>query len=50
MVAAHYAYNMIRIPATWGVVTIWPNIRHAVFCIAEMDKATAAGEPGNHDE
>jgi hypothetical protein len=22
MVAAHYAYNMIKIPATWGVLTI----------------------------
>jgi hypothetical protein len=38
MVAAHYAYNMIKIPATWGVLTIEVDIRDAVFCIAEMDK------------
>jgi hypothetical protein len=42
MVAAHYTYNMIRIPATWGVLTIPADIRDAVFCAAEMDKAAAA--------
>jgi hypothetical protein len=50
MVAAHYAYNMIKIPATWGVLTIRADIRNAVFCVAEMDKAVAAGEPGNLSE
>jgi hypothetical protein len=43
MVAAHYAYNMIKIPTTWGVLTIWADIRDAVFCVAEMDKAATAG-------
>jgi hypothetical protein len=47
MVAAHHAYNMIKIPATFGVLTIRADIRDAVFCIAEMDKAVMAGEPGN---
>jgi hypothetical protein len=50
MVAAHYAYNMIKIPTTWGVLTIRADIRDAVFCVAEMDKADAAGEPNNLSE
>jgi hypothetical protein len=50
MVAAHYTYNMIRIPATWGVLTIRADIRDAVFCATEMDKAAAAREPGNLGE
>jgi hypothetical protein len=41
---------MIKMPVTWGVLTIWADIRDAVFCIAEMDKAAAAGEPGNPSE
>jgi hypothetical protein len=45
MVAAHYAYNMIKIPATWGVLTIRADIRDAVYCIAAMDKAAVAGDP-----
>jgi hypothetical protein len=50
MVAAHYAYNMIKIPTTWGVLTIRANIRDAIFCIMGMDKAAAAGETGNLGE
>jgi hypothetical protein len=50
MVAAHYAYNMIKIPATWVVLTIQADIRDAVFCVVEMDKAAAAGEPSNLGE
>jgi hypothetical protein len=50
MVAAQYAYNMIKIHATWGVLTIRTDIRDVVYCVTEMDKATAAGEPGNLGE
>jgi hypothetical protein len=50
MVASHYAYNMIKIPATCGVLTIRADIRDAVFCVTKMDKAAAAGEPGNLSE
>jgi hypothetical protein len=50
MVAAHYAYNMIKIPATWGVLNIRADIRDAVFCVAEMDKVATAGEPDNLGE
>jgi hypothetical protein len=50
MVAAHYAYNMIMIPAIWGVLTIRADIRDAVFCVAKMEKAAAAGEPGDLGE
>jgi hypothetical protein len=27
MVAAHYAYNMVKMPAAWGVLTIKANVR-----------------------
>jgi hypothetical protein len=50
MVVAHYAYNMIKIPATWGVLSVRADIRDVVFCIAEMDKAVVAGEPSNLGE
>jgi hypothetical protein len=50
MVAAHYAYNMIMIPAIWGVLTIRLDIGDAVFCIAKMDKAVVAGEPDSLSE
>jgi hypothetical protein len=50
MVVAHYAYNMIKIPASSGVLTIRADIRDVIFCVAEMDKAVVAGEPGNLSE
>jgi hypothetical protein len=50
MVVAHYAYNMIKISATWGVLTIRADIRDIVFYVTEMDKAAMAGEPGNLSE
>jgi hypothetical protein len=33
MVAVHYTYNMIKIPTTWGVLTIRADIRDMVFCV-----------------
>jgi hypothetical protein len=50
MVATHYVYNMIKIPATWGVLTIQMDIRDAIFCVTEMDKVAVAGEPDNFGE
>jgi hypothetical protein len=46
MVSAHYAYNMIKIPANWGVLTIGMDIRDAVYYVKEMDKAAMVGKPG----
>jgi hypothetical protein len=45
MVAAYYTYNMIKIPTTWGVLTIRANIRDAIYGIEEMDKAAMVGKP-----
>jgi hypothetical protein len=50
MVVAHYAYNMIKIPATWSLLSVRADIRDVVFCIAKMDKVVLAGEPGNLGE
>jgi hypothetical protein len=50
MMASHYTYNMIKIPATWGVLTIRADTMDAVFCIEEMHKASMAGKPGNPSE
>jgi hypothetical protein len=41
---------MIKIPATWGVLTIRADTRDAVFCVEEMHKEVVAGEPGNPSE
>jgi hypothetical protein len=41
---------MIKIPATWGVLTIRGDIRDAVYFITEMDKAASIGEPDNLSE
>jgi hypothetical protein len=41
---------MIKIPATWGVLTIRADTRDAVFCVEEMHKAAVAGKPGNPSE
>jgi hypothetical protein len=45
MVAAYYAYNMIKIPTTWGVLTIRVDIRDTVYCDEETDKAAMVGKP-----
>jgi hypothetical protein len=50
MVAAHYAYDMIKIPTTWGILTIRADIRDAVFCIEEMHKAVMACVPSEPSE
>ena len=42
MAASHYAYNALKMPAEWGVIT--------VFCVEQMFRAAAAATPGNTDE
>jgi hypothetical protein len=46
MVTVHYAYKMININATWGILTIRADITDAVYCVKEMDKAAMVGESG----
>ena len=42
---AHYAYNTLKIPAEWGVLTIKADIKDAVFCVEQIYKAAAVFEP-----
>jgi hypothetical protein len=50
MVAAHYAYNMIKIPATWGIMTIRADIRDTISCVREMHKVAVSSKPGSPSE
>ena len=45
MAVAHYAYNMVKIPAEWGVLTVKADNKDAVFYVEQMYPAAAASEP-----
>ena len=45
MAVAHYAYNMLKVPAEWGMLTIKADTRDAVFCVEQIYGAVAASEP-----
>ena len=50
MAASHYAYNALKMPAEWGVITVKADKKDAVFCVEQMFRATAVPTPGNTDE
>ena len=45
MAAAHYAYNMLKIPAEWGLITVRADAKDAVFCVEQIFKMAAVSEP-----
>jgi hypothetical protein len=45
MAVAHYAYNTLKMPAEWGVLTIKADIKDAIFCVEQIYKAAAVSEP-----
>ena len=45
MAVAHYAYDMLKMPAEWGVLTIKADIKDAIFCVEQIYKAAAVSEP-----
>ena len=44
MAVAHYAYNTLKMPAEWGVLTVKADIKDAVFCVEQIYKAAAVSE------
>ena len=42
---AHYAYNMLKMPTEWGVLTVKADTKDAVFCVEQIYKAVAVSEP-----
>ena len=50
MAAFHYAYNALKMPANWGVITVKADKKDVVFCVEQMFRAAAAATPGNTDE
>ena len=50
MAASHYAYNALKMPAEWGVITVKADKKDAVFCVEQMFRAAAAATPENTDE
>lgn len=49
MAASHYAYNVLKMPAEWGVITIKGSKEDAIFCVEQTFRATVAS-PGNADK
>ena len=36
MAVAHYAYNTLKMPAEWGVLTVKADIKDAIFCVEQI--------------
>ena len=46
MAVMHHTYNVLKIPTTWGVLTVKPDVKDAVACIKQTFQALAAATPG----
>ena len=42
MAVSHFAYNMMKMPAPWGVVMVKANVGDAVLCVQKMNLTIAA--------
>ena len=42
MAVSLFAYNMMMIPAPWGVLTVKANVGDAVLCVQKLNLAIAA--------
>ena len=42
MAVSHFAYNMMKIPAVWGVITIKADVDDAIFCVQKLNQTVAA--------
>jgi hypothetical protein len=41
MAVSHFAYNMLKIPAPWGVIKIHADIDDAIYCVQQLNQAVA---------
>ena len=45
MAVTHYAYNMLKMPAEWGLITVRADAKDAVFCVEQIFQMAAVSEP-----
>ena len=42
MAVSHFAYNMMKMPASWGVLTVKDDVGDIVLCVQKLNLAIAA--------
>ena len=42
MAVSHFAYNMMKMPVPWGVLTVKADIGDVVLCVQKLNLAIAA--------
>ena len=42
MAVSHFTYNMMKIPAAWGVIKVKANVDDAIYCIQKLNQMVAA--------
>jgi len=47
MAVPHHAYNVLKMPSQWGVLTVRADAKDAVLCVEEIYKSTAAAAANN---
>ena len=47
MAISYFAYNMMKMPAPWGVLTVKADVEDAILCVQKLNLAVAAtsGDP-----
>ena len=41
MAVSHFAYNMLKIPAPWGVIKVKADIDDAIYCVHQLNQTVA---------
>ena len=41
MAVSHFAYNMLKIPAPWGVIEVRADIDDAIYCVHQLNQTVA---------
>ena len=41
MAVSHFAYNMVKIPAAWGVIKVKADIDDAIYCVQKLNQTVA---------
>jgi hypothetical protein len=49
MAASHYAYNVLKMPSAWGVLSVKSDRKDAIFCVEQVWRTAAAASPESTD-
>ena len=41
MAVSHFAYNMLKIPAAWGVIRVKADMDDAIYCVQKLNQTVA---------